>query len=309
MWERILRLENDVIGRILAVQYFEKHLDEDAIRLLGEVLTTDPFYGVRLQAARTLGTSSNPEAGKTLLASLPYQTDERVRQVIWRALGSFYLPEVREAALQAVVSKKNPDLQVAALQTLAMWNDKACREAVLRCLHSDSFRDTLAQGALGVIREWNDPTLVRPLLDWIRKRTPFQEVNTEAQAIRVLASIGAQLADRTPVRQFLLDHLNDSRPKIRQAVVQALGTLGDPDALPILRRLAQKGKEDPLSKLAQDAVKAIQQKMDQRPAVLQELQKQIRSLQQRLQKLERRKARPRSRSQSSPATSGKQSSS
>ncbi len=309
MWERILRLENDVIGRILAIQYFEKHLDEDAIRLLGEVLTTDPFYGVRIEAARTLGTSSNPKAGKILLASLPRQTDERVRQAIWRALSTFHLPEVRQAALQAVASEKNPDLQVAALRALAMWNDKSCREAVLRCLHSVSFRDTLARGALAVIQEWNDPTLAQPLLDWIRKRTPFQEMNTEVQAIRVLASTGAQLADRTPICQFLLDHLDDSRPKIRQAVVQVLGTLGDSHALPMLRRLAEKGKEDPLTKLAQDAIKAIQQKINQRPAVFQELQKQIRSLQQRLQKLERRRARSTSRSQSLPATSGKQTSS
>lgn len=291
MWKQILHLENDVIGRILAVQYLGRHLDEEAMQLLGQVLATDPFYGVRIQAARALGASSDPRAGKILLAHLQDQQEARVRQAIWRALDTFSLREVRRAALKALLSEKNPDLQVAALHTLAMWNDKTCREAVLRCLRSVSFRDVLARGALDVIQEWNDPTFAQPLLAWIQKRTPFQEMDTEVQAIRVLASIGAQLADRTPIRQFLLDHLNDSRPKIRQCVIKALGTLGDPQALPVLRRLVEKGKEDPFAQLAQKAVKAIQQKMNQQPAVLQSLQKQIQALQQRLQRLESRKGR------------------
>src|SRR6185436_18134239 len=69
--------DKDVAGRLLAVEQLASKKDHATVLRLKEALNTDPFYGVRIEAAKALQSIHTDEALEALSASR--QMDARVR--------------------------------------------------------------------------------------------------------------------------------------------------------------------------------------------------------------------------------------
>src|SRR5205823_1391704 len=99
----------DVIGRLQAIEQLAERRDRESIAKLKGVLNDDPFFGVRVEAARALRTIHNDESLDVLLTSTE-QKDARVRRQVGQDIAGFYRDKAYEASLKTIEREKNPDI-------------------------------------------------------------------------------------------------------------------------------------------------------------------------------------------------------
>lgn len=246
----------DSLGRVLAVQQLAERRDHEAITLLKARLNEDPFYGVRVEAAKALRGIHNEEALNVLLASTK-QKDARVRRQVIEGIGGFPDDSARDALLRTSREEKNPDIAAAALAALDAWPTPEVRAELLRQLRSDSYEQVLARAALGALRKQDDPATLAPVLAVLREHDrdwPPQALNAAFETVAYLARAED---DKTAVREYLLTQATSLRRRTKLAAVAALGTLGDERALPVLEKFTTARKDHPERRAAERAITAL----------------------------------------------------
>jgi aminopeptidase N len=245
--------QTDAVGRALAAEWLGDRRDADAVTRLKQALNTDPFYGVRLRAAESLRKIHSAAALDALLASLK-QDDARVRDAVVGELGKFFDPRARDALLAVLKSERNPAIQMRALAGLAPHPATEVRDALMAFLRRESYRDQLADAALGAMRSQDDPAFVGPLREWLSTRADLLPSPVLANALDALAFLARNERDRAAVRAALTGFVNHKRDRIQLAAIRALGTLEDPQAIPVLETFAAMSKATPEQKAAEQAI-------------------------------------------------------
>jgi len=161
--------KEDVIGRVLIVDQLASKKDRAAVDSLKQVLKADPFYGVRIEAARALRGIHTDEAFAALADCLD-QSDARVRQQVLNAVTGFYRPEAYDIASKRLDQEKNPDILSGAIRALGAYARPEAREKLIGYLNSDSYRNELADAAIGALRAEDDSAFVEPLLKTLAER-------------------------------------------------------------------------------------------------------------------------------------------
>jgi HEAT repeat protein len=128
------------------------------------------------------------------------------------------------------------------------------RELLLRSLKSESLRNELAVSAIAAMRTQDDPAFIQPLIENLRVADTNYTSRGLAQGLDTLGYLGRNEDNKAKVRQFLTGYANDPRERVQLAAFSALGTLGDPAALPILEKFANASKENPQQATAEKAV-------------------------------------------------------
>jgi aminopeptidase N len=246
----------DAIGRVQAVQQLAGRRDHEAIELLKTRLNEDPFYGVRVEAAKGLRAIHSEEALTVLLASTK-QKDARVRHEVVQAIGGFNQDSARDALLATAREEKNPDIAAAAVGALDAWRTPEVREQLLRLLRSQSYDQVLASAAVQALRKQDDPATLAPVFAAVRERErewPKHAVGTGFDAVAWLAR-GEE--DKTAVREYLIGQTASLRRSTRLAAINALGQLEDTRALPVLENFTQAARDNPERQAAERAIGAI----------------------------------------------------
>jgi aminopeptidase N len=245
--------KSDAVGRALAAEWLADRRDADAVARLKQTLNSDPFYGVRLKASESLRKIHSDAALEALLASLK-QDDARVRDAVVADLGKFFDPRARDALLAVLKTERNPAIQMRALAGLAPHPAAEVRDTLLAFLRKDSYRDQLADAAISAMRAQDDPTLAGPLREWLSARADALPSPVLAGALDTLAFLARNETDRSAVRAALTGFVNHKRERIRLAAIRALGTLEDPQAVPVLETFAAMSKATPEQKAAEQAI-------------------------------------------------------
>jgi HEAT repeat protein len=236
MLHAMLADQTDMLGRLLAVEQLSGR--REALDKLKHALNTDPFYGVRIAASKSIRALASDEALEALLASTR-QPDARVRQQVLADIGSTY----REAAFAALVrllpEERHPDLQAQILRALGAWHKPEVRDLVLRHLRSESFRQVLAEAAMNAMRAQDDPVYLAPLHEELQKRESVFPTGVQARGLENLAWLARNETNKDTVRESLTARVSHPRPAVRRAAVSALGTLGDPKAIAVLEKLTE----------------------------------------------------------------------
>jgi aminopeptidase N len=256
MLEVMLANTNDVMGRLLAVAQLSGRQDHDALAKLKSALNQDPFYGVRIEAAKGLRAAHTEEALEALLASTN-QPDARVRRQVRADLRGFYDESVAAAARAALTSEKNSDILAEAIGTLGIYAAPETRATLTPLLRSDSFRNSLASAAVSALRAQNDPAGIAPLLEALRSRRGAFTSGGLANGLSTLAYLARNEDNKDAVREFLVQHVNDARDRVKRAALSALGELGDPKAIPVLETFTRAAKESPERQAAESALAAV----------------------------------------------------
>jgi len=256
LWLAQLDEPSDLLGRLGAVIELAKRKDKETVAKLKQVLNTDAFYGVRIEASKALRAIHTDDALDALLASTD-QPDARVRRQVTADLTGFYRGSV-SAALQAILEREqNPDILAEAIRGLAVYGAPDIRATLSRYLGSTSFRNVLAEAALRALRTLDDPAAIPAVLEVLDRREPEFTSNGFASGLGTLAHLARHEDDKGPVREFLLRRVNHPKLRVQLAALRALGDLGDPQALPVLETFAQAGKENPQRQTAERAVAAV----------------------------------------------------
>jgi len=276
--------QNDVVGRLLSMEALKGKKDKKTVSHLQTCLNKDSFWGVRRAAARALRDIHTDEAFDALSASLE-QKDARIRLEVVQDVGGFYRPESLAAMERILEKEKNPEILAAAIESLGRYHTAEGYALIIRYLKAESYRNCLAAAAVGAIRGLDEPQFIRPLSrelktlngDWPRWRF--------AQALDTLAYIARNEEDRTDVRELLAGYVNHPDRNVRAGAIRALGTLGDPKAIAILRTFAKDTPRDNVERAAKDALAKLQEQKKLVPEEVIELRKVVDDLKKDTKKL------------------------
>ena len=271
--------QEDVIGRLLAVEALEKKEDQKAVEKLRAALNEDPFYGVRIEASRALREIHTPQAFAALAESVD-QPDARVRRQVVRDLGGFYRQESLAAGKKIIAREKNPAILTEAIRSLGKYPGSETRKLLLGFLKTKSYRNQLADAGIAAVRKLDDPAYVKPLRKVLADRERDFTSYDFARGLDALAYIARNEEDRDGVRKFLSRYANHNNKKIQRAAIGALGTLRDPKAIGLVETFSG-GKEEK-DEIQEAAEKALEKLRNARevPVELQELREEVLQLKQ-----------------------------
>jgi aminopeptidase N len=243
----------DVMGRLLAIEQLADKKDQETVGKLKEAMNNDPFYGVRIEAAKALRSIHTDDALEALLAST-HQPDARVRLQLARAMDGFYRDTAYASARNALETEKNPAILGADIDALGNYAQPEVRDALIKFLNSESYRNQLAVAAIYAMRSQDDPAYIGPLLETLRKREAAFRSRGFAGGLQTLAWLARNEEKKDAVREFLLGYVNHKRESIQIAAIKALGTLGDPASIAVLQTFANASKATPQQAAAEKAV-------------------------------------------------------
>lgn len=282
----------DMIGRIFAAEQLAKEKDTTTIEKLRAVLNTDPFWGVRIEAAKTLRKIHNDESRTALLASTE-QSNDRVRREVNKGIASFFNEDTPAELARTLDTEKNPDLRADAIKALAPYPVEAVRDTLLAFLQSESYRDVLFEAAASAILAQRDPSYLTPVLATVRERESSMTSQSAAAVLNLLATLAAEEDDRADVRDFIIAKVTHPKRTLQLAALRSLGTLGDPTAIAVLETFTTGDPDSPVYKAAEDSIRKIREARPQsaevgtlRKEVL-DLQKQNKELQKQFEELKK----------------------
>jgi aminopeptidase N len=282
------QLENrsDVVGRLLAIDALKEKKDKKTVSRLKDVLSNDPFYGVRRGAAAALQEIHTDEAFAALVESMN-QSDARVRLCVVEQIGNFYRPEVLAHMESVLADEKNPEIAIAAIQNMGRFHSPQTRQAISRYLQSTSYRNELANAAIAAIRKLDDPAFIPELITTLREGEGRFQSWDFTRGLGTLARIARDQEDRTQVRDFIAGYVNHPRQVIRRGAIGALGTLGDPRAIPIIETFCGQEPYDQIQRSAKEAMDKLQEKKPLVPEEVIELRKAVDDLKKETEKLKK----------------------
>ena len=244
---------SDMIGRLLAIQQLSENHDDETVRRLSKVLTTDSFYGVRLAASRALREIDTPASRDALAASIA-QADDRVRRQVLSDLMEPYSEASLGRALETLKTEKNPDIVASAIQRLQAYARPEIRLTLLRYLDAKSYRGQWTHSALEAMEVQQDSSYLEPILATVKAHESEWRTPLKVQAITAIASLGRLQENKDTARDYLLKQLDDPRDRVSRAAIRGLGKLGDPKALGALQRFTTLAKTNPSRTMAEKSV-------------------------------------------------------
>ena len=131
------------------------------------------------------------------------------------------------------------------------------RQTLLHQLTTESYRDRLCGAAIEAMRSQDDPVYLAALLEHLGQRATNLQTHVLSRGIDAVAYLARNEEKKDIVREFVLRFVNDPRESVKLASLTALGTLGDPKALPVLKTFARAAKESRERKRAEEAISTL----------------------------------------------------
>jgi len=197
------------------------------------------------------------------------------------ALASLYHPEVRDALIQFKASEKNPAIIAATLKALASWPDYDPTPM----LKVRSYHGMVVSAAIEVLGSQRRHSAVPAIMEALRHPADPLPAGRLGAALQTIAVLSRDTKGPETLN-FLAEYLRHPHPNVRVAAARALGELGDPAALPILRSIASV-KQELASSAANEAVAQVETRL-KAPEQTQEVWKKVEILLQKTSELEKK---------------------
>ncbi|HEY6039169.1 MAG TPA: HEAT repeat domain-containing protein, partial [Kofleriaceae bacterium] len=248
------------VDRAAAAAALAKRGGRKAEAALIAALSDDKFWATRGAAAAALAKIRNATARDALIKRLRGEVHPRARRAIARALGEFVLDAEAGAALAQLVDKGDPSYFVEAEACLALGKTRSPRagELLRKAAGRDSFTDVIRQHAYRGLAEARDDSALGLLADGIRWGHPTQGRRAAAGALAQLMR-GRRDREARDVRERLELLLSDQDFRVQAAAIEALSVIGDPAAIPPLRRLIERELDGRLRRRAKEVARDLEE--------------------------------------------------
>jgi len=261
-----LKSDPDVTSRIYVAEALGKKGGLDIIKALAESLTQDPFWGVRVEAAKQLGNIKLQQAIPELITGL---NDEhpKVRRTVLEGLANFKTEESYQV-VKGVAQQGDPSYYTEAtafrmLGKMAIGNLKD-KEAEAIALfregleHRMGWNEVVRSGVIGGLSEIKtSQTAMEMILPYTDAGVPQA---LRLAAIRALGTVSTG-QEQAQVEAILeqLDALSGESFFLTQvSVVTALKQMQTSQAISILQALAEQTPDGRVRRMAEEAVKTVQ---------------------------------------------------
>jgi aminopeptidase N len=295
-----LKFDCDPVSRIYAAGALAKKGGLEAIKALAQSLTDDPFWGVRLEVAKKLGSIKLNQAFKVLKTGLQ-DPDARVRRSVIMALSNFKTTTSYETIAQFLnQGDASYYTEAAAAQSLGGMVSGNLKEkqpeaiALLKTIleQRQGWNEVVRSGAIaGLSKMKTSPDAVDLILEYTKPGIP--------QALRLtsIRCLGTISTGQTPEKLGeILEQLEaiagESFFLTQVAVTGALGQMQTSQAITILNDLAAQTPDGRVRRRAEEAVAKVQKNLGTDKAVkemrteLDQLKQSNQDLLSRLAKLE-----------------------
>jgi aminopeptidase N len=303
-----LQYDPDPISRTYAAEALAKKGGLEAVKALSTALQQEPFWGVRAEVAKQLASIKLDQAVESLTTGL---TDEnpKVRRAVVDGLAKLKLQSSYEA-LKSIAQTGDPSYYVesaaiAGLGTVASVQlDESLEADVLALMQTilqerSGWNETVRSGAIsGLSKLKTSEAALEMIFEYTVAGTPQA---LRLAAIRALGTISTGQSKSN--LQRILNRLDDlSRESFfltQVAVVSALGQMETPKAIGLLNAIADQTPDGRVRRAAEEAVQRVQKAIGKDQAVkkvqeeLDQLKKDNQELRSRLESLEA-KAKPNS---------------
>ena len=211
---------------------------DDVVAALGAAAINDPFWGVRVESLRALGTIGGAAAEKEIEAALS-NDKPWVRDVAVGVLGRFKDDSSLGTQLEKIATS-DPAYRVrsAALRSLAALKAPNALGVLTAAVNSDSPDDLLRSTALSALGYLGDDRATPLVFEW---STVGKPLGPRSEAI---ISLGQLDRGNKEITKALISYVEEGRHATRFPALFALGRRGDPDAIPILENLVKNGGFD-----------------------------------------------------------------
>ncbi|HXO41646.1 MAG TPA: M1 family aminopeptidase, partial [Thermoanaerobaculia bacterium] len=283
-WVEQLRAPLPLPAQLDALRALAELGGDEAVAALGETLLHHRFFGARLVAAAALARIDTEPALQALRQGAG-DADARVRAVVLTGFGAF--PEQRELIaplVRALEGDASYQARAAAAASLGQFQDRRqeVTPPLLRALGQSSFLEAVPRAAIKALAELGAPEALPQALRLARYGSPQPGRADAMLALAIYAGHGGHGGDdvrRRTVRRALEDYLDDPDFEVRLKVPEALAELGDPGAIPALRRSLRAEVQDEQRRPREDALRELQQQTAANPPSSQALDERLRQLQ------------------------------
>lgn len=293
-----LKYDPDVTSRIYAAEALTKQGGLEVINVLLEALEHDPFWGVRAEVAKQLGNIKLQQAVTALMTGLQ-DKNTKVRRAVLEALSNFKTEDsyqaVKEVAQQGDASYYTEATALRMLGKMATGSLKDKEQEVIELFQAglenrSSWNEVVRGGIIGGLSYMKtSETAMGIILLYTYSKVPQP---LRLSAIRALGTVSTgqeQAQVETIIEQ--LDALSGESFFLTQvAVVTALKQMQTRQAISLLQTLAQQTPDGRVRRMAEEAVKTVEEQLGSDKAV-KELREEFDSLKQENQELKSRLAK------------------
>src|SRR5712692_755291 len=251
-----LRHAPEAIGRAAAARELGTEGSPQATAALREALLNDKFWGVQSDAATALGAIRTNSALDALLEGLKLP-HPKARRAVARALGNFRGDDRAAAALAEVIARGDPSYFVEAEAALALGKtrDERAFDRLTAALGRDSYLEVIRTHALAGMAELRDERAIGVAHDYAHYGRPAR---ARVAAVGTLARFAALKENRRiEILDWLTPLADDREFMVRMRIPAAFAEIGDPRAIPALRRLADRDLDGRIQRHANEAMAAI----------------------------------------------------
>ena len=295
-----LQYDTDAVSRIYAAKALGKKGGLEAVKALGKALTEDPFWGVRVEVAKTLGNIKLNQA-ESALSKAVNDEDARVRRAVINALSNFKTADsysiIKDSLEKGDASYYVESSAARCLGGMVSGNLKDKQSATITLLQDvlntrQGWNETVRSGAIGGLSKMTTSSeAVDIIINYTKPGTP------QALRLSAIRALGAVSTGQTPetIETILeqLDSLSGESFFLTQvSVSSALGQMQTPKAIGILQNLSASTPDGRVKRRADEAIEKVQKNIGSDKAVkelrqeVDKLKKDNQDLKSRLETLE-----------------------
>jgi len=231
----------DVMGRVLAAVELKTHTSDAATKALAKASVRDSFWGVRIEAVKSL-TAFKSDASRVALLEDVKDKESKVRREAIKGLGEFKDPKLADLFIKIINTDPSYFAVADAAHALGQTGSPQAYDVLAGAMKQESWQGTIRAGALGGLAALKDPRALEAGLKYAAAANP---PGLRAEAFQVLAEVGHG-NDRA--LEALISALKEPSLQAKFGALQALGKLGDPRAIPALEELAKSPDIPPFGK-------------------------------------------------------------
>ena len=267
MLQRQAQSERNLAARVDAIRALARDPAPDVVDALAHVLRGRAFWGVKAQAAATLGKIRSERAFKALVAARDVD-HPKARRAVADALGSFRGDEACDAL--APLLKRDASYFVEAFAATAMGKTRSQKAFALlqKALDKESWNDIVRAHVFSGFAELGDERAIPICIEWSKYGKPPYARDA---AIEALGKLGQ---GKKNVRERLLDLIDDKNFHTRMAALDALEALHEAAAIAPLEQLATQDVDGRLKRRATEVTRSIREYLE-KPAEIKQLRDEL----------------------------------
>jgi aminopeptidase N len=221
----------DVLGRILAGRELIKQAKHKHLAKITERWPLEPFWGVRLEWARSLGQLGSQAAIAALIQAIAREQDHRVLEGLLRACMDLRDDELMRAVVERFEKGLPHRAASVAWELLGAYRERAPYDLIAAAADRDSFNGFEQSGALRALAATRDDRALDHLI--ARSHAGTTSDRARPAAAYALGSLARRLDKRPRERAIerLVDLLRDRVPRVRLAAAYGLEAARATEAL------------------------------------------------------------------------------